>query len=136
MKACASVMDECLLCPVVDENVTTKKVTSVGEKGAATLLTASIERGDNLHVVFEQFLTDVKTDKTKKLTVHTKCRQYYVEPNRISKAKKRQADLPSSPNSPVKRRSCGPSFDIRVDCLYCEVNKENQKKEQFSLYSV
>ena len=52
--------NKCLLCNELEENVSCKKVTLVGEKGATTLLKASILRNDSLRDFFEQFLADVR----------------------------------------------------------------------------
>ena len=81
---------ECLLCPFVSGDFRGEPICSVGRKGALTLVNASRKRSDNLHVLFEQVLEGLQHDATKKLDLHSKCRQYYVEPNRIRTGRKRQ----------------------------------------------
>ena len=75
-------MGECLICLHVSEDFHGGSTSSVGKKGCTSLLNVSRLRNDELFPKFEETLFEMESNSKLKITVHKKCRQYYVEPNK------------------------------------------------------
>ena len=81
--------------------------------------------------LFKTSITDIQQDHSLKLKLHTKCRRYYVEPNRVAQAVKMHGEPIFLSTPPVvRRRMDSNNFDVRSNCLYCGEHKESKSKKE------
>lgn len=84
------------------------QTVTVKQKGIETIVSASLQRKDDLHKKIENVST---------ITVHQSCRKNYTRPSSIINSNR--SEMPSSSST---SRSTRTKFDFKTHCLFCTNN--------------